>query len=425
MLETLDSIEWAKLTHAAGSAADVPDMIRQLLSNKASVRERALDERGLWGTLCHQDSVYEATAPAVPFLLELVRAPGVRDRGKILDLLADFAQGGYEDVDDEEAKLLRAAATLAPQEREQRARMIDWTRQTHAAVRAGRDIYLSLLADRVRRVRQAALGVLEAACRTEGEVVVPVICARVSQERDRVQRAALVLALSRFVPVTRETRTFLTQTHTHEPDALARLAAAIALAEVDAEQAPPGLDDYLARALVRPDRDIQQACVDLLGNYQTALVDALRGMGARGVTTALREIARELREQCQTPMEQLLPGREGVIDTWRPGPDGRAMFITLQGRSLYPPPPILTLTRSLLRLTFGNSRFGELTAASLSASQRQALALLHACDAAWHYDLDLQEQLFEYGVPHTRDGLRNYLGDATSGEPLTPPSSPR
>jgi len=35
MLETLDSIPWNTLTHAAGSAADVPDMIRQLLSDKA------------------------------------------------------------------------------------------------------------------------------------------------------------------------------------------------------------------------------------------------------------------------------------------------------------------------------------------------------------------------------------------------------
>jgi hypothetical protein len=409
VLETLDAVEWAKLTHAGGSAHDVPAMIRQLLSDKASVRERALDDRGLWGTLCHQDSVWEATAPAVPFLLELVQEPSVRDRGKILDLLSDFAMGGYEDVEAAEAQLSQAAATLAPETYERRTRMIDWTRQTHAAVRAGRDIYLSLLADRVLRVRRSALGVLNAACHSDGELVARVLRDRIARGRDRVLRAALIRALSHFIPVSQETRAFLAETHARDADALARLGAAIALGEVDGEQASVGLVSTLAQALVRPDGNVRQAYNDLFGDYEGDLVEALRHMGERGMTTALNELERELTVQCHTPIELLLPGEEDVSERWRRGPDGSAIWITLTGRYIYPSTPTLTLLNSLLRLTFGAPEFQALSAVSLSIAQRRALVLLHGCDTAWYYDLNLQEQLFDYGVPHTRDGIRDYL----------------
>lgn len=415
MLETLDAVEWAKLTHAGGSAHDVPAMIRQLLSDKASARERALDERGLWGTLCHQDSVWEATAPAVPFLLELVQEPSVRDRGKILDLLCDFAEGGYEDVEDAEAQLSHIAATLAPEDRKRRAHMIDWTRQTHAAVRAGRDIYLSLLGDRVSRVRRSALGVLDAACRSDGEVVAGALRDRVARERDRVLRATLVRALSHFTPMSQETRVFLAQTYGRDTDALARLGAAIALVEVDGEQAPVGLEVTFAQALVRPDGNMRQAYNDLLGDYEGAIVEALRRMGERGMATALSELERELTVRCHMPIEQLPPGEEDVSERWHPGPDGHAIWITLAGRYIYPSTPTLTLLNSLLRLTFGAPEYQALSAASLSVAQRRALVLLHSCDTAWYYDLNLQEQLFDYGLPHTRDGIRDYLGGAALG----------
>jgi hypothetical protein len=408
VLETLDSVEWAKLTHAGGSAHDVPAMIWQLLSDKASVRERALDERGLWGTLCHQDSVWEATAPAVPFLLELVQEPSVHDRGKILDLLSDFAEGGYEDIDEAEDKLPQVA-TLAPEEREQRARMIGWTRQTHVAVRAGRDIYLSLLADRVLRVRRAALGVLDAACRSDGELVARVLRDRVARERDRVLRAALIRALSHFAHGSQQTRAFLAETYARDTDELALLGAAIALVEIDGARASVGLEATLAQALVRPDGNVRQAFNVLLGNYEGDLVEALRHMGERGMTTALSEFERELTVQCRTPIEQLPPGEEEVSERWRPGPDGSAIWITLTGRYIYPSTPTLTLLNSLLRLTFGAPGYQALSAVSLSIAQRRALVLLHGCDTAWYYDLNLQEQLLDYGVPHTRDGIRDYL----------------
>src|SRR5207237_10305385 len=44
MLEGLDAVEWASLTHAYGEAADVPGLIRELLSSDPEVRTTVRSE---------------------------------------------------------------------------------------------------------------------------------------------------------------------------------------------------------------------------------------------------------------------------------------------------------------------------------------------------------------------------------------------
>jgi hypothetical protein len=61
-----EAVDWAGLTHAYGSAEDVPALIRSLVSPDADERSEALD--GLFGSICHQGTVYSASAPAIPFL---------------------------------------------------------------------------------------------------------------------------------------------------------------------------------------------------------------------------------------------------------------------------------------------------------------------------------------------------------------------
>ncbi|WP_430785491.1 HEAT repeat domain-containing protein [Actinoplanes sp. G11-F43] len=91
MLETLSSVSWARLGHAYGSAADVPERIRALCSGDAEVRRAA--RRSLNGTIIHQGTRYEATAHAVPFLLELLADPVTPDRAELLELLTPLAIG--------------------------------------------------------------------------------------------------------------------------------------------------------------------------------------------------------------------------------------------------------------------------------------------------------------------------------------------
>jgi hypothetical protein len=89
-------VEWARLTHARGEAADVPDLIRALSTNDAKERDDALGT--LFDTICHQGSVYEATPFAVPYLIELLAAPGVQGKEEILQLLGCIAEG-RSDID--------------------------------------------------------------------------------------------------------------------------------------------------------------------------------------------------------------------------------------------------------------------------------------------------------------------------------------
>ena len=92
MLKGLDAIRWSELTHAYGSAEDIPEILRDLAAGLDDGYERTpLYE--LFGNIYHQGSVYEATAPAVPFLIEIAARSETRDRAGILQLIACIALG--------------------------------------------------------------------------------------------------------------------------------------------------------------------------------------------------------------------------------------------------------------------------------------------------------------------------------------------
>lgn len=70
MLDRLDDVDWARLTHAYGPAGDVPGLFRDIAwPPHGPSAARTVDQLG--GRLVHQGCVYPATAAAVPFLVEL------------------------------------------------------------------------------------------------------------------------------------------------------------------------------------------------------------------------------------------------------------------------------------------------------------------------------------------------------------------
>lgn len=97
MLDGLDAVDWQSLTHAYGPATDVPGLLRALLSPDQEVREEAVF--ALFAGICHQGTVYPASAAAVPFLYELLTALEVQDKPAVAHLLASIAGGvGYLEV---------------------------------------------------------------------------------------------------------------------------------------------------------------------------------------------------------------------------------------------------------------------------------------------------------------------------------------
>jgi Leucine-rich repeat (LRR) protein len=156
MLEGLDAVDWGRLSHAYGEATNVPEMLRGLTSDDRDERENAFD--GLFWSIHHQGTIYDATAPAVPFLLELVDGAEVQDRDRILDLLAAIAGGcGYDQVHQVyEKPETRASAEFQHSLAEER----DCQQQVRDAVWRGWPVFLRLLHADDEALRREALNVV-------------------------------------------------------------------------------------------------------------------------------------------------------------------------------------------------------------------------------------------------------------------------
>ena len=89
-LDGLDDINWDLLSHAYGSAHEVPLNLKRLASVDSEVREEAL--WNLVMTIFHQGTLYPATAAAVPFLLKLVAIPSVPNRLGRMQVLSDIVK---------------------------------------------------------------------------------------------------------------------------------------------------------------------------------------------------------------------------------------------------------------------------------------------------------------------------------------------
>jgi hypothetical protein len=63
MLEALDQVPWAEIEHAYGPAADVPDLLRQLLDHDPRVRSETL--HSLYGNVFHQGTRFPAACSEI------------------------------------------------------------------------------------------------------------------------------------------------------------------------------------------------------------------------------------------------------------------------------------------------------------------------------------------------------------------------
>jgi HEAT repeat protein len=242
MLEGLDQIDWGRLNHAYGEAVDVPGFIRALLSPDQDERNDALYE--LFDNIWHQGTVYEATAFAVPFLIELLAEPHVGGKEGILHLLASIVAGrSYIDLHAGGFERMRTAAGSEGEREDreaQRARELGWVRAAAQAVEAGVTTYLGLLTDDDPEVRIFATYAL-GRCGGRAAQIVRELVARVSVETDARTRAALVLAkgaLEAAAGQPGDASAFIAERMGPQEQPVVRLAAALALAK--SSPAEPG-----------------------------------------------------------------------------------------------------------------------------------------------------------------------------------------
>ncbi|WP_405443657.1 hypothetical protein [Streptomyces niveus] len=207
MLDGIDDIDWSALTHAYGPADDIPDLLRAAGSPDAARRDPALDE--LISSLCHQGSIYPATAAAVPFIARLaLEGPG--DRLRLMWLLHGAAEGSgpeYQEV-------RRAVAVALP-------------------------ALLGLAADEDPAVRRAMVWTV-AVCEDASLPLLPLLRARLAEERDADVRADLVTALG-LLDVSPETGGARARALLAAPEPPVRRAAATDLLRTAPLPLPPDL----------------------------------------------------------------------------------------------------------------------------------------------------------------------------------------
>lgn len=134
MLENLDTLNWETLKTSFGkSAINVPQNIRDLLSDSEYVRELAIEN--LHADLCNTYIVGTATLAAVPYLIELLQAEKTQDKHNIMRLLWE--------------------ASLVSVEAKNSWKKIEW--QVSKAIADGLSIYIRLLKHQDTKVRLAAI----------------------------------------------------------------------------------------------------------------------------------------------------------------------------------------------------------------------------------------------------------------------------
>jgi hypothetical protein len=107
VIDGVERVVWAELSHAYGPADDVPDLLRRMAG--ADEVDVIAAQEELRACIVHQGGVDTATAPAVPFLGALLADPATVHPGGIVHLLGDMAD--IRDPDSPVLAELRAAVT--------------------------------------------------------------------------------------------------------------------------------------------------------------------------------------------------------------------------------------------------------------------------------------------------------------------------
>jgi len=152
MSDNLNAIDWSNITHAYGRATDLPATLRALAFGNGEECDRALWE--LHGNIWHQGTVYEATAYAVPFLLDLVKINHARS-AEILSLLALIASGSSHL--ERHGNLLKMSEAIYDAKLTQE---LEWVTQAKKAVAAGSPLFIELMAAKDLRIREMSIFLL-------------------------------------------------------------------------------------------------------------------------------------------------------------------------------------------------------------------------------------------------------------------------
>jgi hypothetical protein len=371
VLEGLDGIDWASLTHAYGRATDVPRQIRALVCADDELRATAI--RQLGANIYHQGSRYEATTAAVPFLCEVLGDRSAQGKDAIIDLLVRIATGYPEshlprgpNMDGLREYIASGLAEAA----------LEWILDAYDAVLACVPRIEPLLCDGDDRVRSAATFAL-AWFRERASTSAPMVRAQLEQEQHPELRANAMLALALIDGYRQEHADsgLFAGTARGGGSNVVTTAAAIALATVEGGRVPEDVLALLVRAVQEGDvhaEGLRWNNGDLSG-YAAIM---LRSIGAESV------------DHVASPLCAALSMSSGM--------------------------QALNLTSVLLGIVFSGSQPPERRAIDLSATERRILLALAKNEAAWrvggHPHASFALLMRDHGLPGSAAELAAFLG---------------
>jgi hypothetical protein len=402
VVQRLDGIDWGALTHAYGSAADVPSHLRALTSPDPSARERAYDE--LSAAVCHQGSRYEASAHVATFLIQLVADAGAPDRHVALELLAALAIGydrwwlpGSFPVAEVRREVARKAAlTVEELEREleewvraaptasvRRSRAVDaalqdvaenrdgqrWGLEAYDAVRRGVAVYCDALGRGDREMRLWAAYLL-GWFPEERPVSLPALVRRLEIEADPSVAATAAIATGLIAQAGGTSAWAALMRRLRSRRQVERWAAAIALARLN-----PAPGALVVKELYACMRHVES----LLAHQVPYLEGDLASLAALTVA--------ELAGDAGPERLDVLCGRLADWPAARPGD---------------------SIVRGLFKLAFPDGPVADQTPfVDLTDDQRKVVSALAAAPSVWTY-ADVRELVSEYGLPDSEEALRRY-----------------
>ncbi|MFH9712866.1 hypothetical protein ACH4MW_36880 [Streptomyces luteogriseus] len=153
ILRNLQRVQWTRLQAAGESTARaVPALLSKAAWSDRDTARQAVDELG--DLVCELGFVVqEATAPTVPFLIELAGAPHVSCRTEVLELLRKIFTGRQWSA---------ASQAFSSRHDTHLAQQVVWEKSAHESVLAGRHVFESLATSVDPDVAEAASKLLDA-----------------------------------------------------------------------------------------------------------------------------------------------------------------------------------------------------------------------------------------------------------------------
>ncbi|MCU0536275.1 MAG: HEAT repeat domain-containing protein [Hydrococcus sp. Prado102] len=231
MLEGLERINWSELFHARGEATDIPNLLRSLASEQKELRDDALSK--LYDNLLHQETIYEATSYAIPFLIELLSVPTEINRVGVLGLLNAIASCAYFNIYQSSYWHCRDSDMMET-----------WIQPAYQAVLKGLPVYLQLLSHREPNLR-CSVSYLLAVCIERRAEIERAFRQQISLESDAAVRMNLVMELGQLLQYTKEREAVETlRSLLFHPDTDVQKLAQETLKNIVEEQYEYGLEDW-------------------------------------------------------------------------------------------------------------------------------------------------------------------------------------